>query len=76
MTAEIKVVDYDGGETPLITQVFNGRLMASEYLPFGEGEEKISVHKVHLDLVLDTAQYISLLKMMAEGKEVAVKLVE
>ena len=74
--AEIKIVDCDEGETPQLTQLFQGRLMSSEYLPFGEGDNKVSLHKVHVDLVLDTAQYISLLKMMAEHRDVAVRLVE
>lgn len=76
MSGEIKVVDYDeGAESPSVTQIFGGRLMSSEFVPFDDGKEKKSLHKVHIDLILDTRQYMALLDAMETAKQIAVQLV-
>lgn len=75
MNNEIKVVDYEG-ESPLpeIKHIFAGRLISSEYVQLDDGKEKKSLHKVHVDLILDSNQYIALLQSMEKGEEIGALL--
>lgn len=76
MTADFKVVDYDGEDAVQVTQKFAGRLMSSDFLPIDNGKEKVSLHKVHIDLALDTEQYIQLLKCMSAHSPFFVELID
>lgn len=69
----IEIIDEDMG--PQVTAVFAGRLMSSEYVQMDDGKEKKALHKVHLDLITDSRQYIELLKSMEEGRPIEVQLV-
>lgn len=71
----IRLIDGDE-PSPTLHHVFGGRLMSSEYVPMDDGEKKLSLHKVHVDLILDSAQYIALLQAMTDGQEISVQLVQ
>lgn len=72
----IEVVDYDdGAKAPTVSQVFGGRLMSSDFKPMDDGKEKVSLHVVHVDLIMDTKQKIAFLQAMDRGEPITVQLV-
>lgn len=71
-----RVEDYKIEEDPQLDFAFGGRYSSDEYIQVpGENGQQENVHRVTIELICDTPQFISLLKASEMKGIVHVKLV-
>ena len=71
-----KVEDYKIEEDPQLDFAFGGRYVADEYIQVdGQAGKPENVHKVTIELICDTEQFIAMLKASDMKGVIHVKLV-